>query len=317
MSLSVISFCILLFNSVSILLHIITSKFRTAFAVTIVSVNVNDVLCGLYLCIILMVDLKHQESFLVKEELWRNDPLCFTAFYTILFFSILGPLLLVLLSLSRLMFVIFPLNTLFRNSKFITKALFLISIVSFILTSTLTLILKSREKKLPFSLCVPFIDPTISIPIIKMITWCVGILQSIASFGIIIIHLLLVYKYVQSQKIMLNLNSDKKYFVPTQIVVQLFVVSVSNILCWIPANCVYITAMFLSRYPVSVVMWTTVSVLPINSLVNPSVFIVAYFRKVLKSSSKKENQKKISLCICFRKKLPFLVQTSTTEYITE
>ena len=104
---------------------------------------------------------------------------------------------------------------------------------------------------------------------------------------------------------MLDLNSDKKYFVPTQIVVQLFVVSVSNILCWIPANCVYITAMFLSRYPVSVAMWTTVSVLPINSLVNPSVFIVAYFRKVLKSSSKKENQKNISLCICFRKKLPF------------
>ena len=123
MSLSVISFCILLFNSVSISLHIITSKFRTAFAVTIVSVNVNDVLCGLYLCIILMVDLKHHESFLVKEELWRNDPLCFTAFYTILFFSILGPLLLVLLSLSKAHVCNFPFEHIVQKFKIYNKGI--------------------------------------------------------------------------------------------------------------------------------------------------------------------------------------------------
>ena len=289
MSLSVISLCILLVNSVSILLHISTGKFSKAFAVTTVSINLNDVLCGLYLCIILMVDIKYQGSFLVREELWRSNLLCFIAFDTILLFSILGPLFLVLLSLSRLMFVIFPLNTLFKNTKFVTKPLFLISIVAFTLTLALTLNVKSRERILPFSLCLPFIDPTGSIYVMKVITWSVGIIQFMASFGIIIIHILLVYKYLQSQKIMQKLNSDKKYFTSTQIIVQLFIISLSNILCWIPANCVYILAMFLPRYPTSLVIWITMIVLPINSIVNPSVFIAAYFRKIVESRSNKEN----------------------------
>ena len=217
MSLSVILFCILLVNSVSILLHIVTGKFSRTFAVTVVSINLDDVLCGLYLCIILIVDIKYQGSFVVKEELWRSNLLCFIAFDTILLFSILGPLFLVLLSLSRLMFVIFPLDTLFKHTKFVTKPLFLISIAAFTLTLALTLSVKSREKILPFSLCLPFIDPTGSIHVIKVITWSVGIFQYMASLGIIIIHILLVYKYLQSQKTMQKLNSDKKYFTPTQI----------------------------------------------------------------------------------------------------
>ena len=64
------------------------------------------------------------------------------------------------------------------------------------------------------------------------------------------------------------------------LIIQLILITTSNILCWFPASCVYISAMFLSTYPIDIVIWTTVIVLPINSIVNPSIFILTNVKKM-------------------------------------
>ena len=60
---------------------------------------------------------------------------------------------------------------------------------------------------------------------------------------------------------------------------QLIITSTSNIICWFPANVIYLSAMFLSSYSIDLVIWTTVIITPINSIINPSVFIITIIKK--------------------------------------
>ena len=84
----------------------------------------------------------------------------------------------------------------------------------------------------------------------------------------------LVYKTVTQSKV--TVNKSKTYF---QTIVQLFLITLSNILCWFPTNVIYVAAMLMPTYPANIVLWTIITVLPINSIVNPLVFIVGTFRR--------------------------------------
>ena len=70
------------------------------------------------------------------------------------------------------------------------------------------------------------------------------------------------------------------------LIIQLVVITVSNIICWFPSNSIYITAMFSSTYPISLLIWTTVIGLPINSLINPLTFIGVLLRQQIKHRKK-------------------------------
>ncbi len=55
--------------------------------------------------------------------------------------------------------------------------------------------------------------------------------------------------------------------------VQLFVITFTNLACWLPTSGVYIAALSLEQYPIDMVIWTSVCVMPINSLINPIIFV--------------------------------------------
>ncbi len=64
------------------------------------------------------------------------------------------------------------------------------------------------------------------------------------------------------------------------LVVQIIVVSSSNILCWIPSNVIYLISMFMQEYPIDMIIWFMIAVMPINSVINPLVYIFTTIRKI-------------------------------------
>ncbi len=90
-----------------------------------------------------------------------------------------------------------------------------------------------------------------------------------------------------STGLVLNLKESKKNFhkskstedSDTGLVIQLVAISAPNILCWCPANVIFIAAMFQSTYPVDLILWTAVIGMPLNSVTNPVVFITISVRK--------------------------------------
>ena len=273
-----VSSLIILLNNISILLHSLHRKTKKTYSMIVVSINVNDILCGAFLGCICITDIILKGKFSVKEKLWRSSPLCFTAFGIILWFTLLTQFVMIFLSLSRLMVVIHPMSTKFKKIKFILKSLVLAYIFTFLLGLLLTLAFKYTHKNVPIHLCLPFVDPSDSFLMIKVITWFVALSQTASSVIILIMHALLV-------KILKDSKRHERISKPSDdssLIVHLIVITTSNIISWIPANGIYITAMFLPTYPTDLIIWTTVIGLPLNSVINPFIFIIASLRKYIK-----------------------------------
>ena len=288
-----ISIFIIILNFLSLILHVITYRSHKTFVVIVFCINVGDILCGIYLSLIWIASISFSGSFHVKEESWKSGFLCLTAFATILFFIVLSEFLLTFLSLARLLLVLHPLNTRFKEKEFIVKSLAFLVVCSLFFSVCITLIFKITGKKSTISICLPFIDPTGSQLMIKLITWFVVISQLATSIVIMIMHFYLLKELRKSQQNVQKSKSKEHFNV--SLIIQLITITMSNILCWFPAGCVYLIDFFLSRYPMDLVIWTTVIGLPINSVLNPIIFIVTTIKKIIKFSPTKNKEDHICL----------------------
>ena len=183
------SILIIILNSLSILLKFKTDNFRKAFSVIVIFININDILYGIYLSFIWIADLVFGGEFHVKEASWRSGFFCLTVFCIVIWFTMLSELGLLFMSLSRLMVTIYPLNTKFKETLYVIKSICIIFSFSLISSISITIIFKYMEEKSTTSLCLPFVDPTNSQLLIKLITWFTVTTQLATSIGIMIMHI--------------------------------------------------------------------------------------------------------------------------------
>ena len=64
---------------------------------------------------------------------------------------------------------------------------------------------------------------------------------------------------------------------------QIFIITASNVLCWVPSGIVYYLTLVWSEYPTSMLVWTLIAVLPLNSVVNPTFFLLRSFQCKVKT----------------------------------
>ncbi len=278
----------LLTNTTSILTFLFYDKTNKCFSTTALSTNINDLLCGVYLCTLWTAHQIYAGSFVTKEEEWRSSTVCFASFGIVLCYTTLTQLLLTFLSLSRLMVVVNPMSTKFKRFKFTLKSIILMYLLSILFGSVITSVVQLTNNSLTFSFCFPFVDPSGSIIVIQVLIWFIVVTQTLTSSAMIVLHVLLVYKLKESQgKIRKSKPDDDSN---AALIIQLITLSLSNILCWFPANGIYMAAIFLSTYPIDLVMWSIGSFLPANAIVYPTVFLVVSIRKYIESKSKKERE---------------------------
>ena len=116
--------------------------------------------------------------------------------------------------------------------------------------------------------------------------------EVITSVIIMILHSQMVLKIRTSEK---NTEMSKsKASSGNFLVVQIAILTISIILCWYPANIIYIAAMFLSTYSIELIIWTIILTFPLNSIVNPCIFIVSAIRKSKNSQGLTMNSKNLS-----------------------
>jgi len=239
--------------------------------------------------VIWISDLVYKDVFVVKGREWRSGRLCFTALYISLLFTILTQYLLVFLSFSRLIVVVNPLKTSLKRTKTVLRYIFIFCTMTIGNTTVFVLPFWLRKDPLPFNLCLPFVDPTGSVFMIRFITWFTVCTQTLSSAAIIIMHVILVRKLNRSKRLLGDISSTKHSNV--SVISQLLIITASNILCWFPVNMVYISAMFMTRYPSEMVIWATIICFPVNSIINPIVFCMIGIKKILRQPSMKKYNK--------------------------
>ena len=116
---------------------------------------------------------------------------------------------------------------------------------------------------------------------IKIIVWSSILIQSILSIVIIIIYILLAMSLYANKDNYLNQKSTHVSY--KSLILQLILITVSNILCWFSTNGIYIMTIILTKYPTQLVIWSTVILMPINSIVNPTIFCLMSLKNYLKS----------------------------------
>ena len=269
---------ILLFNIISILMYLIDQKSTMSFKVTVISLNISNLLCLSYMEIIWISDAKLQSIFAVKQKEWRSGSTCFAAFGILLWFTLLSQLVLLFLSLSRLLVVIYPLNTKLKNTKFVIQISTSLYIATFSLVSLVTRL--NRLPEIPNNLCLPFVDPTRSSLMVKIIAWSTGGTQIVTSVLLGIIHVLLIKKLKESQK---NIGQYKsKQNANTSLFIQLIFLTIINILGWLTSSAIYISTMFQSTYSNDLIIFATIVGIPFGSIMNPAIFIIVSVRKYYK-----------------------------------
>ena len=269
---SIISFVILAGNSLSFLKNVVIIKKKQRgrlYSVIICATNVGDLLFGGYLFIVVMGDLLYGREFIINEMKWRNGVLCSLAFMLILMFSLVIPYFLSLLAFARYMVVIHPMESKFKSISFLYNCVFA-GTGTLLLIAFVCVVYLKLEQILPTQLCSPFIDPTDSIAAVRFATIGVAVFQMSAFCFIIITYFRLLH-YVTKLKHQTLFESK---LMSRGLVTQILLVTASNLVGWFPLSLIFLAALFQSKYPVDLLIWTTIAVMPINSIINPLIFLL-------------------------------------------
>ncbi len=258
-----------------------------AATVTVISIGVIDLVCGLYMTILITADISLSDNFLVKEQIWRSSFSCFAVFCLTFSFNVLSPTFLFFLCLSRLVVVVCPFAVVFKQRSFVFKCSLSLASSIICISLLLTTVSKVVYGKLPVKLCSPFLDPTNSVPIIKILTWVLISLHLSACTSIPFTYAWLSHHLFVRQKSMQEARSQRRSnkFMMIQFTIQIS----SNLLCWIPGTVVYLLALS-GQYDIQLILWSYTAILSVNSLVNPTVFAATVARKLWKEQFKIETQ---------------------------
>ena len=237
------------------------------------SVNICDFLCGTYLSIIVSSDIYFKGTYALNELHWRSHIVCYMASLLLTFFQLSFLSIVALITLARLLVVINPFRSRFQGFSLINKSLLILFVSIFFTSVFLTgfFIYLSDNILLPNGLCSIFYDP-MGNTVYRVSAIALSILQLITCFGVILIYVII---YDRTRTSFKEQTSGVKKHLHRKMIFQIVLITGSNISCWVPSGIIYILSAFTYKFPVEILLYPTIYITPVNSIVNPIFIIVA------------------------------------------
>ena len=263
---------------------LLKSKLNT-FDMMVNLISSSDLLLGFYLIIILVANLYYNKVFFIHEDGWRGSIVCHLASLLFHMFELISPMLLSFTTLTRYLVVIYPFNYNYKSAKWVFKGTSVIVMISLLLsiTSWLVYYVIEGNKLHGIPLCILIGDSSESTTV-KMLTLLQSIYQILACMFIITVYCLLIAETKR-------LKAKVKQKLSNALIFQIVSLSVSNILCWLPSAVIFIFTFFIRTFPVKMLTWTIIAVVPVNSLINPIIFQILAIKGYLKERTKINNKK--------------------------
>ncbi len=249
-----------------------------------ICIDLCSIFFAAYLCVIWVADLAFSSTFVLVGDKWRAGVFCFLSFALVLMFSFVSPLLFSILASSRFDAVHQPLTTKFKEIKYVLKYFSAVFSLSFLVVTSLTCVTYFVHNSVPVSLCLPFANPSDSRTISKVIVGFVTSLQTCSSAFIASMHVKLVQELKKSSSL-LQTNMQQKS--RKGIIFQLAALSLCNNISWLPACIIFSTLSLLDQYPTEIVMWTAVTIMPVNSILSAFIFSIVAMRKLFQDKWQK------------------------------
>ncbi len=249
-------------------------------------ISLCDTLFSLPFFILWTSDSVFGRNYVFHSGAWKSSLFCFAVcslFFTLIFLS---PALLSLFSTSRYMVVKYPLKTKFKQEKFVIKFFLSFCIVVFASGILVTFIIWLIDYYIfqtgtLTSICSPFINSRKMLFVVKFTKSLLISVQILSVAFVCIVHIKLHQSVLKSQRNVQHAVSVKKSNV--SLISQLIILTVSNCLCWLPSAGIVGSSFVLNTYPRDLLMWMTVAIAPVNSLIDPLVFGIISVKKILQA----------------------------------
>ena len=250
----------------------------------ITCLSVSDALYCIPLLTIVSSDIYFGNNYLQFEHFWRTNFFCIASSMLSIVANFLSVFTINLLTLTRYLVVRNPLDSRFLDKNLLTKVCIFTAFALICLSVCLILayIFTSENQQLPTGLCL-LIGSTESSSISQIVTILTMLIQGISCLTIPLLYYFLMQTMAQSKKAVetssiQNSGGGIKGSI---------LVAFTNLSCWIPSSVLLFMTVVWNRYPYVLLIWTTMVVIPLNTVINPFVFV---FHRLLKHCMK-ENLK--------------------------
>lgn len=183
----------------------------------------------------------------------------------------------VVLSVSRLMVVLYPFDSNFKRASYTLEIARNCTGLSFLISLLFTLITKFVIGNISVKFCVPLFSLNSSILFVNLI-WLLVICQLLLAISLPGIHIATVITVKKSERNFPGKQREGN----TALTVQLFLSAFCTGCCWISRSVICITALFLDLYPLELIPWTTVTIVPLNAVTMPTILIVFLVKRAIK-----------------------------------
>ena len=266
---------ILIVNFVSLHFHIQKSGcLGKPYLIIVIALILTNLLLLFQFIVLWSTNLYYKETFVTEVYHWRDSLMCTLIMSGFLLYKLFQPFILTVLSAARFMVILYPLESKFRYSMFTLK----VTIVGFItcVVTSMKCGLIIRLQGSPNNLCLPLVDPSDKSWIVYMITGIIAIVQLVVIVLTTIPHVLIILQIKMSQN---NIRFTSNVQSAAAIVKHVILLTMSMVLCWVPASIIFCSALFMNKYPMLMVYWTTVLIVPINAIVIPIVLTLNVQKK--------------------------------------
>ncbi len=250
------------------------TKQQKSYYSMITSLAIGDNSFCLYLLSIAISDAIFHGRYMETEAKWRQSFTCFASCVLFLFSNFMSIFSMHLLSISRYCIVKYPLKSKFLGGKFVSH----LRVFGFLFTlfSSLCLVLLqkffSENGSMPTGLCLLIgnIDKSI---ISLLVTWIFIFSEGVPIVSIPLFNGMLIYEKTKWDKQVKGIGKNSRKNASKSIIIRLLLASTSNLVCWIASTVLLILTLVWDRYPFSVLVLTTIIAMPLNTLINPFLFV--------------------------------------------
>ena len=209
----------------------------------------------------------HRNTFGLIQMKWQFSLTCYICQVAVQNYCILSPFLLGFLSLQRLVITSFPMNKRMQNKDLVGACMATLWLISVSYSIAITVTQPQNN-----NFCFPLATPSKN-SIMKANTFFIAILQLIGAI-VIVFSYGFTYFYVHNSRKKMDMNKSKimKGRSHSKLFMHLLILIGSCLLCWVTSSVIYISILFMARYPLSMIVWILASVIPINAFTNSIMF---------------------------------------------
>ncbi len=262
-------------NIISSTLHKTITSGNKVFIFLAVSPNLSSFLCSIHLWILSAADNFFQDSFVLKGELWMTSIGCFSTFAINIWGILLSSLLVLVMNFCRMMVVLHPVTSKCKKFSQVSKWVCMLLVMSLGFSLSVTAFVSQHHGKVSNHLCLPFVEHGQSILIVRVTTFLTAAVLLISALTVFVMNKIMVQSLKTSQE---NLQKSKSH-TTSSIVVQLCILSTSNVICWWPPIFADISTVFLPSFSLETIALVTFVCAPINGIVYPVVLTAVLLKK--------------------------------------